>query len=143
MRLFLDSSVLIAASASINGASAYILGLSKTREIQTYVSLDVLRETRKNIEDKLDLKSIRRFLHYSQYAHLNILPQPDYELTKKCGKFIHSKDVLILAAAISSPADYIITFDRKHFLKKEVIEFVRPKIIFIPGDFVRNFKSST
>lgn len=139
-KVFLDSSIIISASASIYGASAYILGLGRTRQIEVYVSLEVLRESKKNIESKLDPDCIKRFLYYSQLANLRLEQEADIESIRECQKYIHTKDAPILAAAIKSPAEYIITLDRKHFLQKEVEDFVKPKIISSPGDFVRNYK---
>lgn len=140
-KVFLDSSIIISASASIYGASAYILGLGRIRQIEVYVSPEVLREAKKNIESKLDLDCIKRFLYYSQLANLRLEPEADTESIRECQKYIHTKDAPILAAAIISPAEYIITLDRKHFLQKEVEDFVKQKIISSPGDFVRNYKS--
>lgn len=138
-KIFLDSSVLVAASASTRGASALILGLSRQKKIQTYISPDVIGEARRNINIKLGSLGRKRLIYYLKYANLVFTPTPSVEDIAICEKFINEKDAPILAAAIKSPASYLITLDKKHFLQTKVIKYVKPLIITTPGDFVVNF----
>lgn len=136
-KVFLDSSVLVSASASLTGASAYILGLCRLEKLKGYVSKKTIGEANKNINLKLSDQSKRRFISYLKLANLSLINKPALEEIVYCGQVINEKDAPILAAAINSKADFLITLDRKHFLKPEVMEFSRPLKIISPGEFIQ------
>ncbi|MBI3955996.1 PIN domain-containing protein [Candidatus Gottesmanbacteria bacterium] len=135
--VFLDSSVLVAAAASLEGASALILGWCREGKIAGYVSADVLGEAKKNVALKLPSSAIARLDGLVEKSQLALAPDPTPERVKVCEQIIHAKDAPILAAALQCPADMIVTFDKRHFFTKEVVAFVAPKIIMIPGDYVK------
>ncbi len=136
---FIDSSVLVAACASLSGASAYILFQSKQKKISSYISADVIGEAKKNVFLKLDEKGRERFTQYLDKINFVIVSQPSpYEIAL-CEKYIFPKDAPILAAAIKSKSKYIITLDRKHFFQPKVISFAKSMgtIIISPRDFIK------
>lgn len=135
-RVFLDSSVLVAASASKKGASAFILGYCRKKKIKGYVSLDTIGEARKNVNFKLKTRHKERFVYFLKHAGLVLASQPSVEEIAQCEKVINPKDAPILAAALKSPASFLITLNRKDFLKPKVIDFVKPLKIITPGKFV-------
>ena len=135
-RVFFDSSVLVAATASLEGASALILGWCKNRKLAGYMSADVLGEAKKNVAFKLGASYLSRFEDIVEKSHLVLIPEPAVELISVCERVIHPKDAPILAAAVQSRADIILTFDRRHFLTKEAMVFAAPKKIMTPGDFI-------
>ena len=139
IKVFLDASVLVAASASVNGASAYILHLSRQRKIKAFVSEDALSEAVKNVNLKLDDIGEERLKTYLIKANLKLVDSPEAEAIALCEKFIHFKDAPILAAAITKRVDILLTLDKKHFLTKLVADFAKPIIILTPGDFLKRF----
>lgn len=138
-KLFLDSSTVIAASASIKGASAFILGYSRQKKLKTFVSPEVLKESQKNIRLKIGNPGYSRFLHYIKFANILIVPSAPIEEISLCEKYIDKKDAPILAAFLKSPADFIVTLDRNDFLKPQVIKFCQPKTVITPGEFVMSY----
>ncbi|OGK21650.1 hypothetical protein A3C23_02640 [Candidatus Roizmanbacteria bacterium RIFCSPHIGHO2_02_FULL_37_13b] len=138
--VFIDSSVLVAACVSTKGASAYLLGLSRKGLIKGYISRDVIGEAKKNINFKLKDDHKKIFKIYLQYAKLGVIDEPLPELIELCEKVIYNKDAPILAAAIQSPCQYLVTLDRKHFLTNEVAKFVKKIVIITPGDFIKLMK---
>ncbi|MEW6714624.1 MAG: hypothetical protein AB1306_05995 [Nitrospirota bacterium] len=48
-------------------------------------------------------------------------------------------DAPILAAAVSSEADFLVTWDKKHFIKKD-IRIGSDLNIFKPGEFLKFFR---
>ena len=136
IKVFLDSSALVAASASKKGASAFILGYSKLRKIQTFISLDCLGETRKNVNLKLGKAGRGRLVYYLKFARLRLVLEPSLEEIATCEKVINKKDAPILAAAKKSGASFLVTLDRKHFFNSRVINFAKPMRIITPGEFV-------
>lgn len=139
IKVFLDSSVLMAACVSISGASSFILGYSRQKKIIAYVSFDVIGEARKNVRLKLGSLGIRRLSHFIKFANLLLFPSPTAEEIAESEKYIHVKDAPILAAAKKSQAEFLITLDKKHFMKNEVIQFAKPLVVIIPGNFVRDY----
>lgn len=135
-RVFLDSSVLVAAVASLEGASALVLGWCRQGKLTGYISTDVLGEANKNVGLKLGASSLSRFEDIIEKSHLVLVPEPSVEFISVCERVIHPKDASILAAAIQSPADTILTFDKRHFFTKDAVAFAVPKKIMTPGDFI-------
>ena len=128
--------MLAAAAASLEGASALILGWCRQRKVTGYIFADVLGEARKNVELKLGISNLSRFENIIEKSHLVLIPEPTVELIGVCELVIYPKDAPILAAAVQSPADIILTFDRRHFFTKEAADFAAPKKIMTPGDFI-------
>ncbi len=135
-KVFLDSSVLVSASASKTGASAYILGLSIKTKLTTYVSYDVIGEARKNTKLKLGVSGIKRLSFFLKNANIILAPHPSITEILKCEEVINPKDAPILAAFIESPANHLITLDKKDFINSKVFNFAKPKKILLPGEFV-------
>lgn len=138
-KLFLDSSVLFTAVNSPIGASAKLFTLKNT---QLIVSQLVLTEVERNVRKKLLDYHLKRFFVLADKLKIINL-SINYSLAKKAGKIIVKKDVFILCQAKQSKADYLITLDKKHFLKEEVRQFIRPTLILTPKEFLKRYLSSS
>jgi putative PIN family toxin of toxin-antitoxin system len=112
-RVFFDSSVIIAGLASPNGASSVLLGLSEMGLIIPVISEKVVMEVIRNIEKKLP-NYVTHFYRLFKVMPF-ILVEPTEKNIKVAGKIINEKDSVILAAAMSSEIDYLVSLD-KHFL---------------------------
>lgn len=135
--VFLDASVLVAACASIHGASALILGYCRDNKITAVISPEVLKETARNVKLKLDTEAEKRFTTYLEKANLLLVPSHSIESIALCEKVIVLKDAHVLAAAMAVKSQYLITLDQKHFLTEKVKKFAFPTQIITPGNFVR------
>jgi len=95
----------------------------------------------RNVRKKLLDYHLERFFVLT--AKFKIINLPiDYSLAKKAGKIIVKKDVYILCQAKQSKADYLITLDKKHFLKEKVRKFIQPSLILTPKELLsRHFPS--
>jgi len=138
-KVFLDSSVLVAACASETGASSLILVYCQNKKIQGYISIDTVGEARKNVLNKLSEKGRERLIYLLKKANLNLVDDPLAEEIVECEKVIHEKDAPILAAAIKSPVKFLLTLDRKHFLQPKVKGFTKHLKILTPGEFVKEY----
>lgn len=136
-KVFIDSSVLVSACASNTGASALILGLSKNNQLITYISLEVIAEARKNVISKLGLRGQKNLAIYLKKANLNLTPSPSPEKIKECESFINEKDAPILASALNSDSEIILSLDKKHFIQEKVKDYVKPRLIQTPGEFIQ------
>jgi len=119
------------------GASALILYYCLKRRIKGYVSPAVIGEARKNVFLKLDESGRKRLAFYLENIPFITVTDVKEEDVLKCSQIINPKDALILAAALKTKVSYLITLDRKDFLKPKVIKFARPIRIITPGEFVK------
>lgn len=139
-RIFLDTSVLIAALFSSKGASAEILKLARAEKIQVYISQYVIDETRKTLQLKGAqlLPVFDRILEIKTFSLLPKPPKKQINLVKFIIK--DSKDVPILALAMHKKADYLVTLDRKDFIDDQQVAKKSKLKIVTPGSFVKLFR---
>ena len=97
----------------------------------------ILQESEFNIAKKLSKRTLIRFYKNIATIHLLLEPNPTEEEIKNCTKYIHPKDAHVLAAALKSKSDYLLTLDRKHF-QTEKIKLANLGIeIVTPGEFLK------
>jgi predicted nucleic acid-binding protein len=71
-------------------------------------------------------------------ARPEIVKNPTLKEIHYAYKLIRSEDAPILAAALKSKPDFLITWDIKHFLKKEVVSNVQFTIC-TPKEFIQKY----
>ncbi len=135
--VFLDASVLVAASRSPNGGSAIALQACQGVRFHAVVTERILTEARVNIAEKFGQTELVRF--YQQLAALSpkVAGPPSDEHIHSCAQLTASKDVHVLAAALSSDAAYLLTLDRRHLLTPAILNAKPPFEVMTPGDFLR------
>ncbi len=137
IRLFLDANIFFAGFYSKTGASSLILQLASKKKWQIIASKLVLHEADRNLRKKSDPKSCKAFHRYLQQNKIIVVPAPEEKTLNKVESLIHPKDVPVLAAAIESGSDFLLTLDRRHFLTSNLAANVRKPRILTPGDFLR------
>ena len=140
-RIFIDSSVLIAAVLSQGGGSFYLLNkLRDTFEFQIneYVFEEVTEVFNKKFADREDLKS-RLFLILG-WSKIKILPNPPKERVESIAKLVNKEDAPILATALHHSA-YLITLDND-FLSEAVVAFAGKENLIIskPKEFIESVR---
>ena len=71
---------------------------------------------------------------------INIKENPSAKEVQKIAKFIDDiKDTPILAGALQSNAESLITLDRKHFMSEKLKSASLPIQILTPKDFIENY----
>jgi len=135
-KLFFDSSALLSGLNSPTGGAGIILSAFLAGEFFICISNQVIEEVQRNIQSKFPLlkDQLLNFL----LARPKIIKQPSLKEIRKVYKLIKSEDAPILAAAIKSKSDFLITWDKKHFLKKEVLLSVS-FIICTPEEFLQKY----
>jgi predicted nucleic acid-binding protein len=113
-RVFVDSSVLIAASYSATGASREIIRWAIRGRITLVVSDLVLKETEKNLARKAPeaLPAFRRFLDMVPFEMVH----PSKEQVLGAAQYTAVKDAPIVAAAKMARADHLVSLDRRHLV---------------------------
>lgn len=114
VRVFFDSDVMIAGSASASGASFALLQLAELGLIKGYVSMQVLEECRRNLAEKLPdaiapfEKIVKRCVTVSKTV-------PDEDSLSLLSNQAHKKDISILASALETKARFLVTFNVKDY----------------------------
>jgi len=139
--VFLDASVLVAASHSPSGGSAVGMEACQGSRFRAAVTSRVLLEARVNIAEKFGEGDLVRF--YRQLAALGpvMVPPPSEEQVHNCMALTTEKDAHVLAAALECNAAYLITLDRRHLLTPTVQLAGLPIKVVTPGDFLREITS--
>jgi len=137
IRVFLDTSALIAGIASVKGSAREILRLAETGMIDIVVSEQVIVEADRNIESKLT-GMLADYREYMKVLSPELVNDPSPKETIKYAPLINKYDAPILAAADLSHADYLVTWDRKHFISNSVKDKVRVRVV-TPGEFLEDF----
>ena len=138
IKVFIDTNVLIAGVASVTGASAAVLDLCEAEILQMVISRQVLVEADRNFSSKLP-NLVIQFRQFIRSLAPLMVEDPPAKAVKRAAGLIDRKDAAILAAAIESEVDYLITLDKKHFLKQKVRHNI-PIEVCTPADFLRIFE---
>ena len=135
--VFLDASVLVAASRSLSGGSAVAMGVCRGRRFRAALTARVLLEARVNIAEKFGETELLNF--YRQIAALDpeMAPPPSREHLSECVPLTTEKDAHVLAAALACKAGYLLTLDRRHLLTPSVQSAGLPLEVMTPGDFLK------
>ncbi len=135
--VFLDASVLVAASRSPAGGSALTIEVCRGRRFRAALTARVLLEARVNIAEKFGEPELLRF--YQQVAGLDpeMAPPPSPERLAECVPLTTEKDAHVLAAALECGAAYLLTLDRRHLLTPVVQSARLPLKVVTPGDFLK------
>ncbi len=138
IKVFIATSVLIAGVASVTGASAAVLDLCEAESIQMVISRQVLVEADRNFSAKLP-GLVTQFREFIKNLAPMMVGDPPAIAVERAANLIERKDAAILAAAVEAKVDYLITLDKKHFLKKRVQHSTSIEIC-TPADFLRIFE---
>jgi len=136
-KLFIDASVFIAAAGSSKGGSSFVLELCKRGRFRAVCTKLVLLEAERNIHRKLGAEALLRF--YQGLAELDpaLEAPPTPDEIAACEPIVGEKDAHVLAAALRSEADVLLTLDRRHFMTEKVRSAGLRLRIATPGDFLR------
>jgi predicted nucleic acid-binding protein len=138
LKVFLDTSALIAGVASSRGAARAVLQLAEIGLIEVIVSRQVIVEADRNIEEKLP-KMLDDYREFMELLSPVLIDDPHQKDVERFLKVINYDDAPILASAVGSGADFLITWDRKHFIGKNIHIHSNLKIV-TPGEFLKYFR---
>lgn len=135
IKVFLDASVIIAALLSPKGGSAKICQTAQEKKILAISSKTVVNEVlanlhkmrrigQKNVEDFILQKGI---IIRQRVTKNEIIPFQG---------IVEEKDAHVLAGAILTRCDYLVTLDKKHFLKEEVKKKVKNMKLIAPKELI-------
>ena len=137
-KVFLDTSALIAGVASSRGAARALLQLAEIGLLEVIVSRQVIVEADRNIEEKLP-EMLNEYREFIELLAPVLIDDPRQKDVERFLKVINYDDAPILASAVGSGADFLITWDRKHFIGKNIHTHSNLKIV-TPGEFLKYFR---
>lgn len=139
MKVFLDSSILFAASYSQTGGSTAIINLAKKGKLLLFSSRFAIKEAERNLSKKAKEHHLDRFYQILEEVKITLVDVKRDLAKKTFGKMTGEKDAPILAAAIKSKANFLLTFDRKHLLTPKVKRKSFPIIVLTPEELIKKY----
>jgi len=134
LNVFLDSSVIISALASPSGGSRKIFEAAYAKKIKIITSSYVIHEVSQNISKiGLDLQDLEKLLSKRTIV---LVRDPSPDLIYKLRKIIKDpQDAPVIAGAVISGAEFLISLDKKHILVPKIKKALRPMKVLSPKDF--------
>ena len=115
IRVFLNASVLFSASYSKTGSSPDLLREAIRGNLKVVVSQHVLEEAERNLAQKAPA-ALPAFRELLTLVAAVVAEKPALEELKRAAAYINLKDAPVIAAAAKAKVDYLVTWDRKHFI---------------------------
>ena len=136
LRVFLDTSAILAGLNSPSGAAGVILAACFAKQIIPIISPQIIEEANRNIFLKFPL------LTSPWQSFLLLPPKVTLDSTLKQIKLAYNilptSDAPILASAIAARPAALVTWNTKHFLREAVTSYVHFPVL-TPGDFLHKF----
>lgn len=134
IKVFLDSSAVMAGVISSAGAARVLLIMSENGQIETFISEQVIVETERSIAKKVP-HALPEFRQTLKDANLKVIQNPTpEEIEENLSLIADPDDVPILLAAMRVHVDYLATHNRKHFLNDPKVAEKAGLKIGTPGD---------
>jgi predicted nucleic acid-binding protein len=134
IKVFLDSSAVIAGVISSTGAARVLLVMSENGQVETFISEQVIAESERSIAKKVP-QALPEFRQVLKDANLKVIHNPTQEeINENLYMIADPDDVPILLAAIQANVDYLATHNRKHFLDDPKVAERSGLKIGTPGD---------
>lgn len=114
-RAFLDANVIFAASYSRAGTSRALFREAIKGRVRIVASQYVLMEAERNLAQKAPtgLSAFRQLL---ESISVEVVHKPSPDELAEAATYTELKDAPVVAAAIKAKVDYLVTWDRKHFV---------------------------
>jgi len=140
IKIFIDTSVILAASKSKSGGSSYIFMLCRKEKVQGYISRYVIYEAKTKSPSLLTQQEKQRLNFLLLQCNLILVTEPLDRDIQKYIRVIEKKDAPILAAAKSVNVHYLLTLNTKDFMQENVKKWMYPMQKATPKDFLQKEK---
>ncbi len=138
--VFLDTSALIAGLLSGSGGARALFALGEAQAMQLWSSQDVLAELDTVLRQKIPqhLPVVSAWL---ARIRLELVEPPSLRSVRKLHRLVgHSKDAVVIAAAMDARMDYLVTLDREHMLNNPTLRDALAFPMGTPGDCLAWFR---
>lgn len=130
-KVFLDASVFLSALISQSGGSAKLFEYAKDKRISLICSQTIINEVKNNL-DKVRGGKEEDIDHFIITNKVLVRKKITEKEIDPYIEIVDKKDAHVLAGAILTKSDYLVTLDKKHLLKKEVQTNVKGIKIVLP-----------
>lgn len=138
-KVFLDSSVIIAAVFSETGDSRKLLKLGELGMIHLVVGPHVLRECESVVRRKVP-DSLPRLAYLLEVARVDTAAAADEGVIEAARAIVeYLPDAYVLAEAMGAEADWFVTHDKEHLLNLRQNSEL-PFRMWTPGDFIQSLE---
>ena len=135
-KVFIDSSVLIAAAISETGAARAVIIEGMRGTLELFLSSLVLEETERNLVRKAPA-AVPAFRLFAETFPVGSM-DPSRAQILQASRVVDPKDAPIVAAAVRVRAEYLATYDRRHLLAyKESIQARFDVMVSTPDEVLR------
>lgn len=138
MKVFFDSSVLIAAILSPAGGSAQLLYYCEMEIIEGWLSAEIIEEVRKVIHRKFP-EAMKLFESLLKNASFRIVEKTPPALKKEAKKWIKDgNDAHVLASAKFAKVEVLVTLDVRDFIRDKEVTRRSGLTIMMPGELLES-----
>jgi predicted nucleic acid-binding protein len=142
IKVFLDSSAVIAGVISSSGAARVLLVMSEHGQIEAFISEQVIVESERSMARKVP-QALPEFRQTIKDADLKVIHNPTQkEIEENLYLIADPDDVPILLAAMKVHVDYLATHNRRHFLDDPKVAEKAGIKIGSPGDVLAWIRES-
>ena len=134
-KVFLDASVIFSAIYSEKGGSRRIISLIKSNHLVGITSQTVIQELKGNLQ-KLKTESSQVDIFIAEYRLL-VREEITQEELRSFEGLVDIKDVHVVAAAILTNCQYLITLDKKHLDNLKTQKKISRVQILSPKAFIK------
>lgn len=134
IELFFDSSALISAVISDEGAARVLFLLAEAGKIIPVISFQVTVEVERSLSKKIP-EAIPYYRQVLKAANFKLVKDPAVEMVKQNPTLMkHETDIPILLAAMQCKAKFLVTLNCRHFLDDPAVSRQSGLKIGTPGD---------
>jgi putative PIN family toxin of toxin-antitoxin system len=134
LTIFLDASVVLAGLASPNGGSGYLFHAARQQKLTLFATPLVIGEVYRHLT-KLNLTPDDLAALLDNQVIL-LVPNPPESLISQCSAYtVDPDDAHVLAGAIASKVNYLLSLDQKHILTDKVKQNLAPIQVLSPKSF--------
>jgi predicted nucleic acid-binding protein len=134
VKVFLDSSVLVAACISLTGGSFRLCREGSDSNLELCINQYVYTEVENALKEKRPDKA-ERLQTLIDWGKIVILDYPASEKVEDYFDIIDHEDAPVLAGAVYNSVQYLVSLDRKHVLTKKISKASLPFIVVTPQQF--------
>lgn len=142
--LFFDASVLVAGAGSPEGGSALLLEACGAGGFRGLVSIPVVLEAGEAVRELVGAghffaDAMVRFHRFLGEIAWEVAGWPAGEELTRASQLIEPGDAHVLASALESGCDFLVTLDVRHFKTEELEAADLPFEIVTPGEFIQGY----
>lgn len=141
LNIFLDASVILSGLGSVTGGSRKILEAGRSKKFRLFASRLVISEVGAHLS-KVKVPS-SELLRIVENKTIQVVETPPLEFILKFTSLtLDPNDAHVLAGAVISGSDLLISLDKKHILTRKVKRFLSPIKVYSPKQFWRYLSHS-